>query len=84
MTKYICDVCNTEIDKKELVRIKYQVCMGKDLIDENFRQSFNDLFKDMCLPCAKKFITQRVIDQVVAENIEKKRIREEKKAKAGQ
>lgn len=33
----------------------------------------------MCLPCAKKFITQRVIDQVVAENIEKKRIREEKK-----
>lgn len=82
MTKYICDVCNTEIDIKELVRIKYQVVKGKTLIDEDFyTSSLDGLFKDMCVSCAKKFITQRVIDEVVTAHIEKRKEREAKRQK---
>lgn len=78
MTKYICDVCNTEIEKTQLVRIKYSVPMGRSLIDDNF-YSTRELFKDMCLVCAKKFITQRTIDEVVQAHIEKVKAREERR-----
>lgn len=72
MIKYYCDGCDKEIAQDQTVRITYKVVKNSRAVADNFLTGMNELGKDFCPDCARRFIGQRTIDRTIQYNLDRK------------